>query len=159
MEQARAASRMVRGVNLERAGKSDPSFLASVDSAIEAIEEVENGVLDQDPLVALLQGSGFGKRLDKIYTGDRGEPHMDIARLAHRNGLPPFEVALAPDYSPIDGLHGVFVTRRGVFTATIPHPIEDHEWRVVRNVPHESDKDLVKKVSGFVSSSPQDRFR
>lgn len=160
IEQVRATSRSMQSVDLEKAGKGDPEFLAGLESAIDELTEVvENGAISSDPLIALLQRHGFGARLDKVFTGDRVEPFMLLDKVPHRRGLPPFDICLAPDYSPIDGLQGVFLTGRGIFNATVPRPVEQHDWRVLRNVPYESPEDLIEKVERFVSADPADRFR
>ncbi len=160
IEQVRATSRSMQSVDLEKAGKGDPEFLARLGDAIDELTDVvENGAISSDPLVALLQRHGFGARIDKVYTGNRVEPFTSLADVPHRNGLPPFEICLAPDYSPIDGLQGIFLTGRGIFNATVPYPVEQHTWRVQRNIPYESPDDLIAKVRRFVSADPADRFR
>ncbi len=159
MEQLRTATRTVHDIDLDRAGIGDPEFIEEVDGAIETLRGVsEHGVLSKDPLVTLLQRHGFGARLDKVFSGKRGSPHRPIEGV-HRRGLPEFDICLAPDFSPIDGLHGIFVTRRSVFCATLPFPMGDHDWRVVRNVPADDDQDMLEKIHRFMSAGRSGRLR
>lgn len=159
MEQLRAATRTVHDVDLDRAGTGDPEFIEEVDGAIEVLRDVtENGVLSKDPVVALLQRHGLGARLDKVFSGKRGSPHRPLEGI-HRNGLPEFDFCLAPDFSPIDGLHGIFVTRRGVFCATLPFPMGENDWRVVHNVPCDTDEDMLEKIRMFMSANETGRLR
>ena len=74
---------------------------------------------------------------------------MDL--IPHRQGLPEFLLCIAPDFAPIEGAQGVFVSERGVFAATIPDPAIRHRWRIARSRPYDDEADMIATLRSFIS--------
>jgi len=79
-------------------------------------------------------------------------PLTVIDLIPHRDGLPAFEVCLAPDHSPAEGAHGIFISERGVFSALIPEPVTRHKWRILRSRPFDDFSEMLDTVERFMNS-------
>ena len=87
----------------------------------------------------------------RIYVEPSDTPEKPLEFVAHQDGLPLFDICLAPDYSPADGAHGIFVSNRGVFSVMVPKPIVENRWRVLRSVPYESEAELIDTVRRYIA--------
>jgi hypothetical protein len=67
-----------------------------------------------------LNGEGFADRLGFIYNSESEQRMVNFDKVPHRSGLPTFLFVIAPDFAPIAGYHGIFVTATEVFAAILP---------------------------------------
>ena len=75
--QAWTTSRILSQVDLHQAGQGKSGFLASLDGAIDALDAEAPA---ENPLYALLYAKGLGDRVNRLYTGRRGNPARRIPR-------------------------------------------------------------------------------
>jgi hypothetical protein len=70
--------------------------------------------------------------------------------IPHRQGLPEFLLCVAPDFAPMDGAQGIFVSERGIFAGMIPDPVTRHRWRIARSRPYDDERDMIATVQRFI---------
>jgi hypothetical protein len=174
VEIAKRAQSILGHLDLEAIANHDPEAvakLASVADAIAALDEGEDvafvpGVDEEvassppvlDPrqvrrseLMELLDKAGYANRIGRVYVEPADPPEKPLEVVAHQDGLPLFDICLAPDYSPADGAHGIFISSRGVFSVMVPKPIVENRWRVLRSVPYESETELLDTVRRYIA--------
>jgi hypothetical protein len=175
IELARRAQDLVARVDLEKVARHDAVEVAKLDRVTVALDEISNGALVQfvpdvdveeapelDPqqmrlakLTEVLIREGLGDRLGRVFVmeseaGEPGEPRpLDF--IPHRQGLPEFLLCVAPDFTPMEGAQGIFVSDRGVFAAMIPDPVTRHRWRIARSRPYEGEREMVASVIRFIT--------
>jgi hypothetical protein len=91
---------------------------------------VHSEVTRREEIFDEISEQGFGERLDKVYDSFADGRIRPIRKVPHRNGLPFFNAVVAADFSPISGLHGVFISNSEVVSAVLPFPCEAHEWQL-----------------------------
>ncbi|HET6474021.1 MAG TPA: hypothetical protein VFG38_19440 [Pseudomonadales bacterium] len=173
IEIAKRAQTILGHLDLDAIANHDPAAVAKLASVADAIQALDNGedvafvpgvdenvaqapVLDprqvrRSELMELLDKAGYADRLGRIYV-EPGEPPVKPLEFApHQDGLPLFDICLAPDYSPGDGAHGIFISNRGVFSVMVPKPIKENRWRVLRSVPYENENELIDTVRRYIA--------
>src|SRR4051812_21637733 len=144
IEIAKRAQAILGHLDLEAIASHDPDAVAKLASVANAMQALDNGedvafipgidenvegppVLDprqvrRSELMELLDTAGYADRLGRVYVEPRDPPLKPLEFVAHQDGLPLFDICLAPDYSPGDGAHGIFISNRGVFSVMVPKP-------------------------------------
>jgi hypothetical protein len=69
---------------------------------------------------AILHEAGFGDRIGCVYNSESKQRVVDFADVNQRKGLPPFLFVIGPDFAPVAGYHGIFVTATEVYAAVFP---------------------------------------
>ena len=173
VEIAKRAQSILGHLDLEAIANHDPEAVAKLASVANAIQALDDGedvsfvpgidenvagppVLDprqvrRSELMELLDKAGYADRLGRVYVEPADPPEKPLEFVAHQDGLPLFDICLAPDYSPADGAHGIFISNRGVFSVMVPKPIVENRWRVLRSVPYESEKELIDTVRRYIA--------
>ncbi len=173
IEIAKRAQSILGHLDLEAIASHDPDAVAKLASVAHAIQALDDGedvgfipgidenvegppVLDprqvrRSELMELLDKAGYAARLGRVYVEPADTPEKPLEFVAHQDGLPLFDICLAPDYSPADGAHGIFISNRGVFSVMVPKPIVENRWRVLRSVPYESEDELIDTVRRYIA--------
>jgi len=173
IEIAKRAQAILGHLDLEAIANHDPDAVAKLASVANAIQALDNGedvafvpgidenvegppVLDprqvrRSELIELLDKAGYADRLGRVYVEPGDPPEKPLEFVAHQDGLPLFDICLAPDYSPGDGAHGIFISNRGVFSVMVPKPIMENRWRVLRSVPYENEVELIDTVRRYLA--------
>ncbi len=68
-------------------------------------------------ILAALEKDGFNERMGKVYDSSADSRSIAFKDVAHKRGLPPFDMVVAADYSPSAGLHGIFISAREIVSA------------------------------------------
>ena len=175
IDRAKRAQRLVGQVDLERITDHDPAEfkkLAKVSRALNAItEEKDSPVSVEDAtekaptlnehhkkrseLMEALDAAGFGDRLGRIYTSNFDDPIRPLDLIPHTQGLPAFDVCVAPEHSPPEGAQGIFISTQGIFAAFIPEPATRHKWRILRSRPYDDLDELITTIRRF-SAQPME---
>jgi hypothetical protein len=74
----------------------------------------------EETIQAALISAGFEDRLGKIYNSESKQRMVAFSEVTQRSGLPAFLFAIAPDFAPVAGYHGIFVTPSEVYAAVYP---------------------------------------
>lgn len=172
IRQAQRTHEIIEAVNFDKLRAHDAEEVAKLDGVHEALSKLSEGeqvqrvdgvdeVDNLDPafairneLMLLLDDQGLGERLSRIYTlGLRGSQpgSKPLEIVPHREGLPAFDVVIAPNYAPADGAHGIFVSYSGVFSAHVAEPITRHHWKILRSQPYDDNDELVSIVKRYLN--------
>ncbi|HEX7038306.1 MAG TPA: hypothetical protein VF210_21250 [Pseudomonadales bacterium] len=171
---AKRAVDLLARVDLDRVARHDPHEVAKLEPLTGALRQLGDGSLvgfvpgvdvdeipELDPeqirlakLTEILVGEGLGDRLGRVFMMESqdGEPGAmrPLDCIPHRHGLPEFLLCVAPDFAPLEGAHGIFVSERGVFAAIIPEPMTRHRWRIARSRPFDDEREMVASVHRFI---------
>jgi len=173
IEIAKRAQSILGHLDLEAIASHDPEAVAKLASVANAIQALDDGedvafvpgideniegppVLDprqvhKSELMVVLDKAGYAARLGRVYVEPSNPPEKPLDFVAHQDGLPLFDVCLAPDYSPADGAHGIFISNRGVFSVMVPKPIVENRWRVLRSVPYENETEMLDTIRRYIA--------
>ena len=69
--------------------------------------------------------------------------------IPHKEGLPSFDVCLAPAEATGDGNYGIFVSAKGIFAASISDPPGKHHWRIERSTSYDNPAELRAGLESF----------
>ncbi|MEZ5549491.1 MAG: hypothetical protein R3E82_01240 [Pseudomonadales bacterium] len=172
IDRARRAHDLVERVDLRGVAAHDPQAvekLKKVGSAldelsagrdvqyIDGVDEDEAPTLDEEQmrrseLMIVLSQAGLSDRLGRVYVEGTTNGTVALDIVPHREGLPEFDVCVAPDHSPADGAHGIFVSQLGVFSALIPAPPTRHRWRILRSRPFDDQREMLDIIRHFMDS-------
>ena len=126
MEKARRAEQLVAQVNLKRIVEHDASEFEKLTKVNQAMDSLcKEGAYDDS-----IRPLGF---------------------IPHNQGLPEFDVCVAPEHSPPDGAQGIFISEQGIFAAFIPEPATRYKWRILRSRPYDDHAELLTTVRRFAA--------
>lgn len=98
--------------------------------------------------------AGLGNRLGKIYSSTDDRRLLAFREVPHQEGLPQFDMVVAPDYSPVGGLHGIFIGSQEVMSCVLPSPSESHQWQVRERHRFANNLQVVDLVSSLSAGFP-----
>ena len=172
MDQARRAHEIVQAVDFEKLAAHDPDEAAKLKGVTEALDRLSNGEMVEHVegvdevvevsteleqrmrLMEVFTTAGLGDRLSQVRLHDgTASASRPLDLIPHREGLPAFDVCLAPDDAPAEGAHGIFVSGDTVFSAHVPEPVIRHHWHVLGSQPYEDDTTLVAIVQQYLNPS------
>lgn len=172
IERARRAQDLLGKVDLEKVARHDAEEVAKLSRVSGALEDLSNGGnvdfvpgvdVDEAPqldpeqmrrtrLMEVLVEEGFGDRLGRVFVmDDESFAVRPLDLIPHREGLPEFLLCVAPDFAPMDGAQGIFISERGVFAAMIPDPVTRHRWRIARSRPYDDELEMSATVRRFIT--------
>jgi hypothetical protein len=171
IDRAKRAHDLVERVDLGRVEAHDAKEVNKLDKITAALHSLSQGTnveyvpgVDEDEaptldenhirrseLMELLDKAGLGERLGRVYMNNTDDPVRLLELIPHNEGLPPFDVCVAPDHTPADGAQGIFISERGVFAALIPEPVTRHKWRILRSRPFDDHNDMLDTVQRFIA--------
>lgn len=174
LEIAHRAQDLIGHLDLNKVQQHDKievEKLKQVVSSIESLEKgetvgfvpgVEDGKDDEPPprldpeqirkseVLEVLDEAGYTGRLGRLFVTGSEFPVKPLEYVPHQEGLPDFDMVVAPDYAPVDGAHGIFVSAQGIFSAIAPEPITENRWRILRSMPYEDNKEMIELVRRYV---------
>lgn len=173
LEVAKRAQSIIAHLDLDAIARHDPgeveklSRVADAMSALEQGEQVDYvpGVDDDDAagppvldphqvrrseLLALFDEAGLSERTGRVFVSDTDTASKPLEAIPHQDGIPRFDVCLAPDYAPTHGAHGIFVSERGVFSVMVVAPVMENRWRILRSMPYDSEDEMIDIVNRYV---------
>ena len=171
IDRAKRAHDLVERVDLDRVTAHDPDEVNKLDKVTSALDDLSRGQnveyvpgVDEDEaptldesqirrsqLMELLDGEGYGDRVGRVFMANTDDPVRPLDLIPHQEGLPEFDVCIAPEHTPAEGAHGIFVSERGVFAALIPEPVTRHKWRILRSRPFDDEQEMLETVRRFVA--------
>ena len=129
----------------------DVDYVAGVDE--DEAPELDADQLRRSELMAVLTEAGLAERIGRVFVHGADEPLSALDLIPHRDGLPAFDVCIAPDHTPAEGAQGIFISERGVFAALIPEPVTRHKWRILRSRPFDDHAEMLATVRRFMSKN------
>jgi hypothetical protein len=172
IKRAKRAHELVDAVNLDKITEHDQTEVAKLSTVSNALDDLADGkdvehvegvdeVLPElDPeqqrktvLFATLADAGLAVRMGRLLFVDQGAVQLKpLELIPHNEGLPEFDVCVAPENAAQSGNFGLFVSPQGVFAASISEPPTTHHWRVVRSSPYDNHEELVQTLRQFSTS-------
>jgi hypothetical protein len=119
-------------------------------------EDREAVQLRRRQMVEALTQAGLGDRLGKIYSTHVERRIQPFREVPHKMGLPMFDMVIAPDFSPEDGLHAIFVAPQEILSCLLPGADSTRPWQVRQRVRYSSAEELVDLVSLISAGFPVD---
>ncbi len=102
----------------------------------------------RETLVNSLSAEGFAERIDHAYNSFSKDRMTPIDRVPHHRGLPPYDLVLAPDFAPLSGLHGIFITANKVMSLVLPSDIQPSgDWQLLREKSFSTAEEMVEIVT------------
>lgn len=96
--------------------------------------------------------AGLGNRLGKIYSSLDDRRLLAFREAPHQEGLPAFDMVVAPDYSPVAGLHGIFIGAQEVISCVLSS--ESSQWQVRERHRFANNLQVVDLVSMLSAGFP-----
>jgi hypothetical protein len=180
LEIAKRAQDIIARLDLEAVSKHDPAEVSKLKRIADAVTALDNGEqvdfvpgVDEDEtvmpvidpakarasaLLALLERQGYSERLGRVFVAGIAEPLKPLAYVPHLDGLPEFDMCVAPEWSPVDGAHAVLVSERGVFAALVPTPVDENRWRIMRSAPYESESEMLTVLRRYLEKPELGEF-
>ncbi len=174
IRQARRAQEIISQVDFSKIADHDSDEVNKLGGITEALEKLANGeevdrvdgvdeVRNTDPrqawiaeLLELLDGVGYSDRVGRVYSlaaGDEKGSWKPLAMVPHWEGVPLHDLCLAPNFSPAEGAHGIFVSATGVFAAHVAQPFNRHKWKVLHSQRYDSNAELLAIVVRYLNST------
>lgn len=110
----------------------------------EAAETISNN--DQD-IMAALNAEGLTERVGLIYSSFASSRTQSLSQAHHRRGIPAFEAVVAPDFAPVPGFHGVFISTTEVMSVILPSDDPTADWQVVKRQVYKGAEEMIEFVS------------
>ena len=173
IRQAQRAQEIISRVDFQKIANHDADEVNKLGGVTEALEKLSNGevvdridgvdeVRNTDPrqawiaeLLELLDGVGYSDRVGRVFalmTGEDKGHWKPLAMVPHREGVPLHDLCLAPNYSPAEGAHGLFVSATGVFSAHVAQPFNRHKWKVLRSQRYDTNAELLSIIVRYLSA-------
>ena len=86
----------------------------------------------KDDIISALAVAGFADRVGLVYSSFSDSRTLDFTQTQHCRGLPSFEVVVAPDFAPVSGVHGVFISTTDIMSIIIPADHVDGDWQILK---------------------------
>lgn len=172
INRAKRARQLVEAVDLKKVFEHDETEVAkvaSVSSALyelgqghdlghvegvdEVIPDIDENILRRSALVEALSTAGFADRIGRVRSVQAEQSVLrPLDLIPHHEGLPDFDLCIAPETAPQSGHFGLFITSNGLFSASIAEPPNKHHWHIARSRPYEHDEELIENIRLFDQS-------
>lgn len=173
LEVAKRAQSIIAHLDLDAVARHDPGEvekLGRVTDAMSALDQGEQvdyvpGVDDDDAagpplldphqvrrseLLELLDQAGLSERTGRVFVCDADTATKPLEAIPHQDGIPRFDVCIAPEYAPTHGAHGIFVSERGVFSVMVVAPVMENRWRILRSMPYDTQSEMIDIIKRYV---------
>jgi hypothetical protein len=169
IDRAKRAHELVDAVDLQKVAEHDAVELNKLSTVTAALNDLSKGkeidhvegVDDVMPeinaeqmrktkLFSEIAGAGWVDRMGRILSVDaRHAVVKPLELIPHQEGLPDFDICIAPEQRVSYGNYGIFVSEHGVFAASIAEPVNKHHWRIDRSRPYENEEELTRSITQF----------
>lgn len=116
------------------------------------LTEKEKTIRRRRMYMELINDQGYGGRIGKVYMSRTDFPMKEFKAMKHRSGLPKFDMVLAPDFSPIDGVHGVFISQKAVMSIVLAYPQAQNQWKVFESKPFRTPDEMLGLVMRMLTA-------
>lgn len=123
------AMRVIRGT-LSDSGESLEDYAAKPE--VREPQPVDKAALleRRRQLVEVLGHAGLAERLGKVYNTEAVQRLIPFKDIPHKQGLPPFDLVVGPDFAPQSGFHGIFIGEQEVMSCLLPLPGNTVQWQI-----------------------------
>lgn len=173
INRAKRAHELVEAVDLEKVAAHDAGEIHKLDSVSDALQQLSEGnapdhvegvdevipALDAEQqrradLMAVIAEDGWVERMSRVLTlADGGATLRPLEIIPHREGLPDFDICVAPEEAIGIGNFALFVSATGIFAASINEPASKHLWRIARSRPYETIDELRGALRNYATTA------
>ena len=172
LRQAKRAQEIIGAVDFSKIATHDTDEVSKLRGITEALERLAEGedvdrvdgvdeVHNTDPrqawiteLMGLLDNAGLSERVGRVFAIASGEERgrmKPLDMVPHREGVPLYDLCLAPNYAPSEGAHALFISATGVFSAHAAQPFNRHKWKILRSQRYDSDTELLAIIGHYLN--------
>lgn len=169
IDRAKRAHELVDAVDFDKVTEHDVTEVSKVETVtnalsdlaagrdvehVEGVDEVDASVSKEQERIAKLftdiADAGWTERMGRVLCVDGGERiPKPLELISHRQGLPEFDVCIAPENRLNSGNYGIFISASGIFAASIHEPVNKYHWRIDRSSPYETQTELIRTIKKF----------
>lgn len=120
--------------------------LASLD-ATDKSSAVDRPFSGKDDIMEALALNGFASRAGLVYNSFSDSRTLAFDQAHHRRGVPPFEVVVAPDFAPVSGMHGVFISTTEIMSVILPSDNANADWQIFKRKSFSCRKEMMDYLS------------
>ena len=173
MDRARRAHELVDAVDFQKVTAHDPTEVDKLHGVADALGELAHGEAvehvegvdevvpqlseDQQRKTALfttLADAGFADNLGRVlHNLGEAQQLLPLDLIPHTQGLPAFDLCVAPGNATGNGNFGIFVSASGIFAASINEPTNKHHWRIARSRPYDNEDELIQSIQQFTTTA------
>lgn len=118
--------------------------LDDLTSAEIAGSDVVNIVVQREQLLSQLVDEGFGDRVGQVYNSFASTRSLSFEQAPHHRGIPDFQVVMAPDFTPVAGLHGIFISATEIMSIILPSDSSIADWAVLKSKPYNDADEMTE---------------
>ncbi len=172
IDRAKRAHELVDAVDLKKVAAHDSAELSKLGTVTDALNDLSEGRLvahvegvdevmpeidaeqqRKSDLFAAIAGAGWVDRMGRVlYVSADQDSVKPLELIPHREGLPDFDICIAPSQRVSYGNYGIFVSGHGIFAASIGEPASKYHWRIDRSQPYDSMDELMRSISSFAEN-------
>ena len=120
--------------------------LAGLD-ATDKSSAVDRPFTGKDDIMEALALNGFASRAGLVYNSFSDSRTLAFDQAHHRRGVPPFEVVVAPDFAPVSGMHGVFISTTEIMSVILPSDNANADWQIFKRKSFSCRKEMMDYLS------------
>jgi hypothetical protein len=98
-----------------------------------------------------LSADGLEGRVGLVYNSVSKSRTSRFDGVHHHRGIPEFDVVIAPDYAPVPGMHGVFISATEIMSIILPSGDPAANWQVVKRKGYQ-DRAQMMEYLGLISA-------
>ncbi|MEE4284002.1 MAG: hypothetical protein V2I41_18855 [Pseudomonadales bacterium] len=172
IDRAKRAHELVDAVDLKKVAEHDSTELSKLGTVTDALNDLSEGRLvahvegvdevmpeidaeqqRKSDLFAAIAAAGWVDRMGRVlYVSADQDSVKPLELIPHREGLPDFDICIAPSQRVSYGNYGIFVSGHGIFAASIGEPASKYHWRIDRSQPYDSMDELMRSISSFAEN-------
>ncbi len=169
IDRAKRAHELVEAVDLQKIAAHDSSEISKLNTVNSALDDLSEGKIvahvegvdevmpeidaeqqRKSDLFGAIASAGWVDRMGRVlYVSADGDAVKPLELIPHREGLPEFDICIAPMQRVSYGNYGIFVSGHGIFAASIGEPTSKHHWRIDRSQPYDNTDELMRSISLF----------
>ncbi len=112
------------------------------------MESKEDIMARRENIAKHLDDEGFAERIGNVYNSFAEKRISTLDQIPHRRGLPPFDVVIAPDFAPVAGLHGVFISEKDVMSIILASEGGGESgWEIIKQKPYKTPEEMIELVT------------
>lgn len=101
----------------------------------------------RDEIMKALAAEGMDDRVGLVYNSFSDSRTLPFSQAHHRRGVPVFEVVSAPDFAPVAGMHGVFISNTEVMSIILPADDSAAEWQILKRKSYSTADEMIEYMS------------
>ena len=130
----------------EPSGSGQDFSLSGLDASDKS-SEVDGPFSGKDDIMQALALKGFASRAGLVYNSFSDSRTLAFDQAHHRRGVPPFEVVVAPDFAPVSGMHGVFISTTEIMSVILPSDKANADWQILKRKSFNCRKEMMDYLS------------